>query len=64
MDSVQVGHGGKGNGEVAGVTWPDGPEICDKKGIPLGRGSSDGGDSDGSGEGGLASGGVRLRDEA
>ena len=59
-DSVRVGCGGKGNGEAAGVTWPDGPGVCDKKGIPLGRGSSDGGDGDGSGEGGLAGGGVRL----
>ena len=59
-NSVRVGHGGKGNGEVASVTWPDGPEVCDGKGIPLGRDSGDGGDGDGSGEGDSAGGGIGL----
>ena len=61
---MRVGCGGKGNGEVAGVSWPDGPEVCDEKGIPLGRDSGDGGDGDGSGEGGSAGSGVRLRAKA
>ena len=60
MNSVQVGRGGKGNGEVAGVTWPDGPEVCDGKGIPLGRDSGDYGGDDGSREGDLAGGGIGL----
>ena len=64
MNSVRVECGGKGNGEAAGETWPDGPEVCNEKGIPLGRDSGDGGDSDGSGEGGSAGGGVRLRAKA
>ena len=56
---MRVRRGGKGNGEVAGVTWPDGPEVCDEKGIPLSRDSGDGGD-DGSREGDLAGGGIGL----
>ena len=42
------------------MTWPDGPGVCDEKGIPLGRDSSDGGDDDGSREGDSASGGIGL----
>ena len=57
---MQVGHGGKGNGEVASVSWPDGPEVCDEKGIPLGRDSGDDGGDDGSREGDSAGGGIRL----
>ena len=64
VNSVRLGCGGKGNGEVASVTWPDGPGVCDEKGIPLGRDSSDGGEDDGSREGGLAGGGVRLHAKA
>ena len=63
-NSVQVRHRGKGNGEVASVTWPDGPGVCDEKGIPLGRDSGDGGDDDGSREGDSASGGIRLCSKA
>ena len=61
---MQVGHGGKGNGEAATETWPDGLEVCDEKGIPLGRDSGGGGDDDGSREGDLASGGIGLRAKA